>query len=125
MATRIGQKIKKIKRWESVVVKRHWIRCWSDAPDLNGVSVATSKSTKIPRRGESAHHVPQDGVLQGGVAHHEVQGVGARYGVKLRLALRHVQLKLVEVLAVGLCHKHDLLARLLVEQSDKSLEKIK
>lgn len=90
---------------------------------LNWVAIVPSNEPGFLLGG--THHVPQNGVVQGGVSHHEVQGVGARYGVKLRPPFRHVQLKLVELLAVGLGHKHDLLAGLLVVQSDESLEEYK
>lgn len=69
----------------------------------------------------TTHHVPEDGVLQSGVAHHQVEGVGARHGVEFRLALGRVQLELVLTLAVRLGHEHHLLARFLVVQSHEGL----
>lgn len=67
------------------------------------------------------YHIPQDGILQGSVPNDEVEGIGTRDGVELGFPLCCVQLKLVQILAVGFSHKHDLLASFLVEQSYKSL----
>lgn len=67
------------------------------------------------------HHVPEDRVLQGGVANHQVEGVRARHGVEFRFPLSCVQFELVLILAVRLGHKHHFLARFLVVQSDKGL----
>jgi len=50
-----------------------------------------------------------------------VQGVGAGNRVELGFALGDVQLKLVQILAVGFGHKHDLLASFLIVQLDESL----
>lgn len=69
------------------------------------------------------HHVPQYRVLQGSVANHQVEGIGARHGVELRSTFGCIQFKLVLTLAVWLGHKHHLLACFLVVQSDEGLTK--
>lgn len=67
------------------------------------------------------HHIPKDGILQSGVADDKGEGVGPGHGVELRLALRCVQFKLVQVLIVRFCHEHNLLASFLIVQPDKGL----
>lgn len=67
------------------------------------------------------YHIPQNRIFQGSIPNDEVEGIGAWNGVKLRLPLSGVQLKLVQVLAIRLSHKHNLLARFLIVQPDKRL----
>lgn len=69
------------------------------------------------------HHIPKDGILQSGVADDKGEGVGAGHRVELRLALRCVQFKLIQILVVRFCHKHNLLASFLIVQPDKGLTK--
>lgn len=70
---------------------------------------------------DNISHVPQNGVLQGGVSHDEVEDIGPRHGVKLRLPLCCVQLKLIKVLTVRLSNKHNLLASFLIVKPHKGL----
>lgn len=74
-------------------------------------------------RDSVTHHIPKDGILQSGIADDKGEGVGAGHGVKLGLALRCVQFKLVQVLVVRFCHEHNLLASFLIVQPDKGLTK--
>lgn len=66
-------------------------------------------------------HVPQDGILQGGISNHEVERVGTRHRIELWLPFSRVQLELVEVLAVWFGNEYDLLASFLIVQPDKRL----
>lgn len=90
-------------------------------PNFDLLTVTSVITSHFHLSDSVTHHIPKDGILQSGVANNKGEGVGAGHGVELRLALRCVQFKLVQVLVVRFCHEHNLLASFLIVQPDKSL----